>query len=115
MARAAVFVDMAGIDQNFDPRERRFILKTLQADLKVNQAQAEMLIQKASALLQLRGSGTFTKALRERLPEKERIKIMSELKELVKADSVVDGFEMYLLQRIAGALDVPLDPIPESD
>ena len=108
LARAVLLVDVALIDSRFDAREYEFVINTIKADLKLSDDEAVQLVKSASSVLQYRGSHSFAVELQKRLPVEERRKIAAQLKQLIAADSVEDGFEVYLNKKLQDLLGVDL-------
>lgn len=107
LAAAALLVESASIDGLFDQLERRRISSLLEAHFNLTDVETETLIQQAE--LAVEGTGQlygFTKTVKDRYDESDRINVIEMLWEVAFADGNVDAFEKNLIQRVAGLLFV---------
>lgn len=106
-AAAALMVEAAGLDGDFQESEREAILGALQDYFGVEAAEANELIQKAQASaddsVQLYG---FSRIIKDRLERDERVKIIEMLWEVAYADGDLHDFEANLVRRVAGLIYV---------
>lgn len=107
LAAAALLVEAAVADGNFDEDERGALKRRLAERFSLDAAEAEALIEEAARhqadsnhLLR------FTKAVKDGFDESARVHLMEMLWEVVLADGVVDAFEDHLLRRLGGLLYV---------
>lgn len=109
MAVAVLLVDLASCDQHFDTCEFQTISKGLNKLFGTSLQEVSQLVQQATqALAMLRGSAKFATLLKDNLPLEERKKIMEVIEDVIQADGVVDGFEIYLRHKYADLLGVPV-------
>ena len=107
LAAAALLVESASIDGLFDQIERQRISSLLMAHFKLTVAETETLIKQAEFAVE--GTGQlygFTKIVKDRYDECDRISVIEMLWEVAFSDGNVDAFEKNLIQRVAGLLFV---------
>jgi len=107
LAAAALLVESASIDGLFDEMERRRISSLMQTHFSLNNAETKTLITQAE--LAAEGTGQlygFTKIVKDRYDECDRINVIDMLWEVAFADGNVDAFEKNFIQRVAGLLFV---------
>ena len=108
VAAAALLVDAASVDDQFDAVERAAIERVLAARFGLAAEEARRLLtegrRRREASPQLFG---FTRTVNERLPIEERVELIEMLWEVVLADGELDPLEDTLLRRVGGLLDVP--------
>ncbi|MBB4212076.1 putative tellurite resistance protein B-like protein [Rhodothalassium salexigens DSM 2132] len=107
LAAAALLVEAAVADGQFDAAERAALTRRLRSRFSLDAAEAEALVdaarqRQADSNHLLR----FTKAIKDGFDEAGRIQLMEMLWEVVLADGVVDTFEDHLLRRLGGLLYV---------
>lgn len=97
VALAVLLVELASCDQNFEPREYQVISEALQKLFASTPQEVSALVHRAQLVLSnLRGTWHFAEILREELSEAQRKEILGVMDNLVAADQVEDGFEIYL-------------------
>jgi uncharacterized tellurite resistance protein B-like protein len=107
VAAAALMVEAATLDGNFDPAERRAISDIAQERFDLSEDEAKTLIRRAEEAHE--GTNNllrFTRIIKERFDEAERIDIMEMLWEVVFADGRLDDYEANLMRRIGGLIYV---------
>ena len=108
IAAAALLVDAAAVDDQFDAVERAAIERVLASRFGLAADEARQLLaegrRRREASPQLFG---FTRTVNERLPIEERVGLIEMLWEVVLADGELDPLEDTLLRRVGGLLDVP--------
>ncbi|WP_316975768.1 tellurite resistance TerB family protein [Shumkonia mesophila] len=108
LAAAALLVEAASLDDDFDDSERRTIAAVLESRFGLAPDEVETLIGRASSAVaesaQLYG---FTRTLKDRLQPEERVRVIEMLWEVACADGEVDSYESGLVRRVAGLLFVP--------
>ena len=107
LAAAALLVEAATIDENFDPDERARILAFIGLRFNLTDEDATALIEAAGH--EVDGSVqlyAFTAAVRNGFSYEERVELMESLWRVVLADGHVDPHEDQLLRRIAGLIYV---------
>lgn len=106
-AAAALMVEAAGLDGDFQESEREAILSALQDHFGLDAADADELIRMAQASagdsVQLYG---FSRIIKDRLERDERVKIIEMLWEVAYADGDLHDFEANLVRRVAGLIYV---------
>ena len=107
LAAAAVLVEAARRDADYDLSERRVIEGLLRERFSLSAEEAERLIEAADAVtdhgVELY---TYTRRIKDAFDEDERIRMIEMLWEVVYADGKVDHLEANLLRRVAGLLYV---------
>lgn len=107
LAAAALLIEAAVLDGNFEASERAAVASTLERHFGLNDEQAAALIAKASemeaASVQLYG---FTHVITDRLAPEERVGIIEMLWEVAYADGHVHDYQAGLVRRVAGLLFV---------
>jgi len=107
LAAAALLVEAATIDENFDADERARILAFIGQRFNLTDEDATALIDAAGH--EVDGSVqlyAFTAAVRNGFSYEERVELMESLWRVVLADGHVDPHEDQLLRRIAGLIYV---------
>jgi len=100
-AAAALLIEVAMVDKNFDLGERAKILEYVKEKFSLENNVAQKLIAKAEA--EVEGSVQLygvTKALRNGLDYKDRVELMECLWMVAYADGEADPFEDQLMRRI---------------
>ncbi|MBC8239867.1 MAG: TerB family tellurite resistance protein [Alphaproteobacteria bacterium] len=104
---AALLVQAALMDGEFDPSERDVIRGIMTSEFGLESSDVDLLIADAEAAVhqssQLFG---FTRTASEHLDHDERVALMGMLWRVVYADGVVHDYESNLMRRIAGLLHV---------
>ena len=107
LAAAALLVEAACMDGDFDEAEHRKITALLKARFSLSDEEAEMLIKEAVAAVAKTGQlYGFTRVVKDRYEVAERIQMIEMLWEVAVADGQVDHFESNLIRRIGGLLFV---------
>ncbi len=106
-AVAALLIEAARMDKNFDATERATIERLLAEKFKLEPEAVSSLIATAEEAVehstQYYG---FTRRVNDRLCGEERIQIIEMLWKVAYADGVLDPYEDMLLRRIAGLIHV---------
>ena len=101
LAAAALLVEVAMVDREFDPAERDRIIQFVKGKFSLEETIASQLISRAEAevedSVQLYG---ITSALRHGLSYEDRVELMECLWKVAYADGEVDPFEDQILRRI---------------
>ena len=107
LAAAALLVEVATIDANFDDLERQRIIEFVRSRFSLSDAEATALLEAAQSEVdgatQLYG---FTSAIKNGFSYEERVALMESLWEVVYADGKADPFEDQLMRRIGGLICV---------
>ncbi|MBL4601674.1 MAG: TerB family tellurite resistance protein [Emcibacteraceae bacterium] len=107
LAAAALMVEVAVQDGNFDDLERKTIEKSLIEKLGLSPDDAKELLIKAedkqSQSIQIL---SFTRDIKNHFDDEGRVRIMEMLWDVVFADGEEDDYESNLMRRIAGLLYV---------
>ncbi len=107
IAAAALLVEAALMDGNFDPVERGKIAQLLARRFELGAAKAEALIEAAEAQVrrtpQLYG---FTRVVKDEFAYEDRVELVEMLWEVAYADGELHDFEASLMRRIAGLIYV---------
>ena len=111
-AVTVLLVDLASCDQNFDAQEYETICVGLKRLFGTTPAQVKDLVHQAKLTLgNLRGLERFANLLREHLSEDEKVKVFEVIDEVIKADGVEDGFEIFLRMKFASMLGVKIEGV----
>ena len=107
LAAAALLVEAAYMDGDFDAAERAKIAVLLIERFSLSAAEAETLIGEAVSAVNETGQlYGFTRVVKDRYETADRIAIIEMLWEVAFADGLVDQFESNLIRRIGGLLFV---------
>ncbi len=101
LAAAALLVEVATVDRDFDDAERARILAFVQDRFSLAEDIARQLLAKAEA--EVKGSiqlYAFTSAIRQGLSYEDRVELMECLWHVAYADGEADPFEDQLMRRI---------------
>ncbi len=106
-AAAALLVDAASIDGNFDSAERVTIAALLAKKFDLNAKEVEALINEAVVLVDKSVDHYgFARKVKEAYDHDARVDLVEMLWQVAYADGVVDDFEANLMRRLAGLLNV---------
>ena len=106
-AAAALLIDVASIDGDFDPAERQTITVLLAKRFDLDAREVEALINEA--VVEVNKSVDhfrFARKVKEAYDHDARVDLMEMLWQVVYADGVIDDFEANLMRRLAGLLHV---------
>ena len=108
VAAAALLVETALLDGQFDASERKAIRSALVRGFGISESEAAEVIAEGERRTEISGQiYTFTRALKDHLAPEDRLKIIEMLWEVIYADGKVDAYESNLVRRVAGLLFVP--------
>jgi uncharacterized tellurite resistance protein B-like protein len=106
-AVAALLVEAARMDENFDAAERATIERLLAAKFNMEPQAVHSLVEAAErAVQQSTQYFPFTRKINAHLSGDERIHIIEMLWKVAYSDGVLDPYEDMLLRRIAGLIHV---------
>lgn len=107
LAAAALLIETAYMDEEFDESERAVISDLVQRRFDLDSADCQdLLVEAESAVVRSQQLYEFTRAVNDRFTPEERIEIMEMLWEVVYADGEVHDFEVSLLRRVGGLIYV---------
>lgn len=108
-ALTLVFVDLASCDDNgMDSREYQAILDSMRRIFGIGVTDVQKLVSSAQQVLRnFSGLASFTQLLKENLSEDERRMVQEQIQDIIKADGVKDGFELYFAKKYEKLLDLP--------
>ena len=108
LAAAALLVEAAHMDEEFDGDERGAASRALERRFDISTAEADALLGDGEAA---QASATdlyqFAKAINEALAPEDRRQIIEMLWEVVYADGVLHPYEASLMRKLSGLLHVP--------
>jgi len=107
LAAAALLVEVATIDANFDDLERQRIIDFVRSRFSLSDAEAMALLEAAQS--EVDGATqlyAFTSAIKQGFSYEDRVDLMETLWEVVYADGKADPFEDQLMRRIGGLICV---------
>jgi uncharacterized tellurite resistance protein B-like protein len=107
LAAAALLVEAASMDGDFEAAEHAKITRLLIDRFALTAEEAETLIEEAIAAVDETGQlYGFTRVVKDRYETSDRIRMIEMLWEVAFADGQVDHFESNLIRRIGGLLFV---------
>ena len=108
VAAAALLVEAAQMDADFDAAERRKILDLVRARFELTEAEAESLLELADhEVANASQLYSFTRVVKDNFDHDERVELIEMLWEVVYADGTLHDLEASLMRRIAGLIYVP--------
>ena len=108
LAVAALLVEAARMDDNFDAGERGDIERLLAARFDLTPEAVHTLVAAAEARMNETAQYfPFTREITARLSTEQRVGIIEMLWEVAYADGALDAHEDMLLRQIAGLIHVP--------
>ncbi len=107
LAAAALMVEAATLDADFDQTERQRIAALLQASFQLDADDARQLVELAQAKVadSVEWHG-FTQAIKAGFGPEERVALIEMLWEVAYADGVLHDYEASLIRRINGLIYV---------
>lgn len=112
LAMTVLLVELASCDQNFDQNEYDLIVSGLKSVLGTERTNVSQLVNQANlALANLRGTAQYGDILRENLRESDREAILEIVEKIINADGKIDGYELYVRNRLAKMLGLAITPI----
>lgn len=116
LALTILLVELASSDQNFDTNEYNQIVSGLKRIFGTDRTSMGALITQANlALANLRGSSQYGELLRENLNLEQRQAVLEVVESVINADGRIDGFELYVRNKIAGLLGLPATALPQKE
>jgi uncharacterized tellurite resistance protein B-like protein len=107
-AAAALLIESAVLDGEFDAAERETIAALLGERFALPAAEVASLIEEGEvAVADSVELYSITRTLKDGLDPEERLELMEMLWQVVYADGVVHDYEANLVRRVAGLLHVP--------
>ena len=107
LAAAALLVESAHMDGAFDEKERSSIEALLKSSFELSDVECSTLIEEADQAVRETGQlYAFTRVIKDRFGEAERINMIEMLWEVAFADGRADDYEHNLIQRVAGLIYV---------
>ena len=107
LAVAALLVEAVRVDRQADTEERDAVKSLLRERFDLPDDEAEHLVELAEArFASVLDDWIFARAVRQGYDHDERAEILGMLWEAVYSDGRLAAFEMDLLQRLTGALEV---------
>jgi len=107
LAAAALLVEAAWLDQDFDDAERRHIVDLVSGRFGLGREEAETLVAAAEGEVH---SATqilpFTRVIKDRFSHEERVEMVEMLWQVVYADGVLHDHEAALMRQIGGLVYV---------
>ena len=107
LAAAALLVEAASVDGDFDTLERQSIHAIVETHFNLSVGETKTLVELAELAVEKSGQlFGFTRVVKDRYDDGDRIKMIEMLWEVAFADGRVDAFEKNLIQRVAGLIFV---------
>lgn len=106
-AVAALLIEAARMDENFDAAERATIERVLAERFDLDRQTVTALVESAEQSVERATQYySFTRQINDRLSEEEKIRVIEMLWKVALSDGVLDPHEDMLLRRIAGLIHV---------
>lgn len=116
LSLTVLLVELASCDEKFHPEEYHIIANGLKRLFGTTREQVQALVNQATQVLRnLRGTGQFAAQLKENLTEESRMAIMEVIEDIIHADGVIEGFEVYFKHKISDMLGLPKQPLVPLD
>ena len=107
LAAAALLVEAATLDDNFDADERATIANVLQSHFEIDAEECATLIEAAEeAQNEANHLLRFTRSIKDQYAPEDRIELIEMLWEVAYADGVLHEYEANLLRRVGGLIYV---------
>ena len=107
VAVAGLLVEVAHMQEDFDPAERATIRRLLAKRFGLADGDVDALIETADRRVQEAGDfWTFARVVKDRYDEAQRIAMIEMMWEVAYADGRLDDFEASLLRRVVGLIYV---------
>ncbi|NQV55649.1 MAG: TerB family tellurite resistance protein [Rhodospirillales bacterium] len=107
LASAALLIEAACMDGDFDDGERSSIAALLAAKFDLSEIETASLIAEAEQAVEETGNlYGFTRIIKDRYNPEERIGMIEMLWEVAVADGNIDMFESNLIRRVGGLIYV---------
>ena len=107
IAAAALLVEAASLDGEFDILERQSIHAIVKTHFNLSTDETRTLLELAELAVEKSGQlFGFTRVVKDRYNDGDRIKMIEMLWEVAFSDGRVDAFEKNLIQRVAGLIFV---------
>ncbi len=107
LATAALLVEVAVIDQDFDQREQQQLQKLLMAECGLTDVEATSLIQEAKdASANSSSLYDFTQLINRHCDYQQKISLVSGLWKVAYADGELDKYEEHIIRRITDLIHV---------
>ena len=107
LATAALLVEVATIDQDFDNSERQALITLLVKHCHIPLAEAESLAQEGQQASQQSASlYEFTQQINRHCSETQKVDLVAGLWAVAYADGTLDKYEEHLIRRIADLLHI---------
>lgn len=115
LAFTVLLVELASSDEGFAQKEYQVIVLALHRVFGVTRDRAQRLVNEAVTILKdLRGTAEFALLLREHLSAEELSLVARCIDDVIEADGVHDGFELYHRRRFRELLGLPADDLDGS-
>ena len=107
LAAAALLVEAASVDGDFDRLERQSIHTIVETHFNLSVGETKTLVELAELAVEKSGQlFGFTRVVKDRYDDGDRIKMIEMLWEVAFSDGRADAFEKNLIQRVAGLIFV---------
>ncbi len=106
-AAAALLIETAVMDGDFDADERATIARLLAENFDMDSAEVAVVIEEAeAAVAQSVELFSFTRVLRDDFDHQDRVRMVEMLWQVAYADGVLHDYEANLIRRVTGLLHV---------
>lgn len=108
LAVAALLIEAARMDSNFDASERAVIERLLTEKFDLGDGAVQALIEKADRTVQQTAQYfPFTHRITTRMSAEQRVQVIEMLWKVAYSDGVLDPDEDMLIRQVAGLINVP--------
>ncbi len=115
LALAVLLVELASSDEGFAQKEYQVIIRALHQVFGVARDRAKRHINEAVTILKnLRSTSEYALRLREHLTANELTLVARCIDDVMDADGVQDGFEIYYRRRFRELLGIPADALDKT-
>jgi uncharacterized tellurite resistance protein B-like protein len=115
LALAVLLVELASSDEGFAQKEYQVIILALNRVFGVPRDRAQRHINEAVTVLKnLRSTSEYALRLREHLSQDEIMLVSRCIDDVMDADGVQDGFEIYHRRRFRELLGIPADNLDKA-
>lgn len=107
LAAAVLMVEVMAADHEWDDAERTTILELLTTQFSLSDLEAQALLEEASATQKTTHDlYAFTKLVNEHYENGQKYQLLVSLWRVAFADDQIDGYEDYIIRKIADLLNV---------
>ncbi|WP_317931575.1 TerB family tellurite resistance protein [Halioxenophilus sp. WMMB6] len=107
LAAAVLLVEVAAIDQNFQPAETTALMQILAGKFQLSETEVSDLESQARQAQATASSlHEYTRVLNEHFSDQEKIELVANMWQVAYADGELDKYEEYIIRRVSELLYV---------